>query len=269
MDKYQKEYINVTFGKFFAHVYSLDAKVRYADIEILENVLRIIQNDNILITKYLVIPNMISKYENIIVSYSFDGKQYTPLEKQQVVIDKKEYSVKAFEVDFNNRIKFIKIEAEMNIIDPIIFTIEYIEADKEAYYAKQAQLQKEAVAKKVNARFTLGSDLVNIYFQPCNDSYSYSQIELFVPSETKIERVGGPYGPIDKTTVLTWDIIKKCKVAENDFYLSVSGLAYGKYAFILKQFNTSNTVIYKTDYIEFEIKKPPKPTQQFGQINVI
>ena len=49
-------------------------------------------------------------------------------------------------------------------------------------------------------------------------------------------------------------MLAKYKVAEEAFFKSISGLAYGKYEFILKQFNNKNECIVETNKINFSLK---------------
>ena len=52
-------------------------------------------------------------------------------------------------------------------------------------------------------------------------------------------------------------MILKTTVENGIFFKSITGLAYGRYAYIVKQFDKSNSLLVETGYIEFEIKKPP------------
>ena len=166
-------------------------------------------------------------------------------------------------VDFNDRIDAIKFSFINEIAADYILNVTYTEADKEQYYAKLEQAKKDNLLATAEIKVSTGSDLVNIYFQPCCDEYDHTEIKLFVPKD--YVTVGGPYGPVQKPS--SWSIIKKCDVPVEDFYKSISGLAYGEYAFILKQFDKNNQPLLETDYIEFSIKKPVQP--EFGHINVI
>lgn len=105
--------------------------------------------------------------------------------------------------------------------------------------------------KEANIKVSTGADLVNIYFQPCCDKYDHAEIKLFVPKD--YVTVGGPHGPVQKPS--SWSIIKKCDIPIEDFYKSINGLAYGQYAFVLKQFDKKENIILETDYITFKISK--------------
>lgn len=153
-------------------------------------------------------------------------------------------------VDFNDRADAIKFSFVNKIANDYILNITYTEADKEKYYAKLEQAKKDDLLATAEIKVSTGADLVNIYFQPCCDEYDHTEIKLFIPKNDK-----------------SWSLIKRCDVPVEDFYKSINGLAYGKYAFILKQFDKNNNLLFETDYIEFSIKEPEVP--EFGYINVI
>lgn len=165
--------------------------------------------------------------------------------------------------DFADRIDAIKFSFGNKIADDYILSVTYTEADKEQYYAKLEQERIYNLLTTAAIKVSTGADLVNIYFQPCCDEYDHTEIKLFVPKD--YVTVGGPYGPVQKPS--SWSIIKKCDVPAEDFYKFINGLAYGKYAFILKQSDKNNQLLLETDYIEFSIEEPVQP--EFEHINVI
>ena len=85
--------------------------------------------------------------------------------------------------------------------------------------------------KKANIKVSTGADLVNIYFQPCSDDYLRTEIVLYKDGL----------------------MLAKYKVDEETFFKSISGLAYGKYEFILKQFDDKGNIILETDKISFSL----------------
>ena len=160
-------------------------------------------------------------------------------------------------VDFNDRIDAIKLSFIKNIADDLEIGIAYQEADKQAYAARQEILRKENTLRRAAIKHSVGESLVNIYFQPCADNYNHTEISLFIPDKTEVKQVGGPHGPVNQENVLSWSMILKTTVENGIFFKSITGLAYGRYAYIVKQFDKSNSLLVETGYIEFEIKKPP------------
>ena len=100
--------------------------------------------------------------------------------------------------------------------------------------------------EKAKITVSTGFELVNIYFQPCNDNYARTEISLYKDNM----------------------MLAKYKVDEETFFKSITGLAYGKYSFVLKQFDKDNTILLETEHIEFTIYSP-KTHGIMPEINVI
>lgn len=159
-------------------------------------------------------------------------------------------------IDFDDKIDKVKLSFVNNLANDYIIELKYVEADKDIYYAKKEQERKDNLLETASIKVATGIDLVNVYFQPCCDKYEYTEIQLFIPKD--FVTVGGQYGPIQKSSA--WSMIKKCKVEIEDFYKSITGLAHGKYAFILKQFDKQDNVLLETEYIEFTISSKTQQT---------
>ena len=166
-------------------------------------------------------------------------------------------------INFDNKIDFIKIVFKNNLADDLIFPVQYVEADKDLYYQKQEADRKANMLQSAQIKHSTGTDLINIYFQPCCSDYEYTEIYLYIPQD--YVTVGGPYGPVKKPS--SWQLFKKCKVPSEDFYKSINGLAYGTYAYVIKQFDKKDNMLLETEYIEFSLKAPKQPIM--GRINRI
>lgn len=174
-----------------------------------------------------------------------------------------------FTVDFNDRIDAIRLKFIKNIADDVEIGITYQEADKQAYLERQEILRKENILKRAAVKHSTGDSLINIYFQPCADEYDHTEISLFVPDKTETKRVGSPHGPVNQENVLSWSLIMKTTVENGTFFKSVTGLAYGRYAYIVKQFSKENRLLVDTGYIEFYIRQQRPPLVQEGNVVVI
>lgn len=214
------------------------------------------QDDNINKTKYvLIIPSSVYKYTpRKFTAFSgvfvFKNNQWN-----EIACENEQYRII---IDFNDRIEAIKFVFTNQIATDYVLKITYEEADKEKYFAKIEKDRKETLEKNANIKVSTGMDLVNIYFQPCCDQYDHTEILLYIPNE-EVHR-GYRSNNAEIIEVLSWSLIKKCQVLADDFYQSINGLAYGKYAFILKQYDKNNNLILETDYIPFVISKPETPT---------
>ena len=266
MDKYQKYILKqIEMGKIFvfSHCCPIDFENatdlnKYGTFDESADTFNIMQDEDIMKTQYSLIIDMeyveANPFEGIFVHKDNQWIEVPCVNKQYRIL-----------VDFNDKTDAIKFSFVNKIANDFILRVTYTEADKEQYYAKMAQVKKDALLATADIRVSTGSDLVNIYFQPCCDEYNHTEIILFVPKD--YVTVGGPYGPVEKPS--SWSLIKKCNVPTEDLFNSVNGLAYGTYAFILKQFDKNNQLLLETDYVEFSIKNPSSLQPKFGHINVI
>ena len=74
--------------------------------------------------------------------------------------------------------------------------------------------------------------MVNVYFKPCCDDYVRTEIVLYRDDM----------------------LLAKFKVDDDFYFKSISGLAYGKYDFVLRQYGKDDFLIFETDYIQFQIE---------------
>lgn len=253
MNKYQKYILNEFRKNFYYGIFRKccfeqdelkGSWHEYGNFDGKQDAFNIKQDDDINKTRYVLIAAA-NFQEGLPFSKVFAQKNE---EWFEVPCEEKEYRIV---VDFNDRITAVKIVFANNLANDYIVKITYTEADKEKYYAKKEQERKDELLKEANIKVSTGADLVNIYFQPCCDKYDHAEIKLFVPKD--YVTVGGPHGPVQKPS--SWSIIKKCDIPIEDFYKSINGLAYGQYAFVLKQFDKKENIILETDYITFKISK--------------
>lgn len=264
MDKYQKfilDRIKYASNFVFCHCTptsnTLDGSMeQYGVFDRESDTFRITQDEDIHKTKYL-----------LTIDTKSDG--FNPFEKvfvcrndtwKEIPREDGYYRIPA---DFEDRIEAVRFAFVNHLVDDYILKITYTEADREKYDAKMKQEKEAALLATASIKVSTGADLVNIYFQPCCEEYDHTEINLFVPKEstTISGRSGSEKAPSD------WSMIKKCAVPAEDFFKSVNGLAYGKYAFVLKQYDKDNHLLLETDYIVFSIIKPAIPG--YGTVNVI
>ena len=137
-------------------------------------------------------------------------------------------------VDFNDRADKIRFHFKGDLADDYILKLQYVEADKDAYYAEQAKTARENLIKAAAIKHSTGNDLVNIYFQPCCDEYERTEISLYHDGQ----------------------MLAKYKVEDGAYFKSIGGLAYGTYEYILKQFGKNDRVLFESDKIKFSISAP-------------
>lgn len=135
-------------------------------------------------------------------------------------------------INFDDKIDSVLIEFKNDLADALTIPVVYEEADKQAYYAKKEQERKDELLKVAAVKCSTGADLVNIYFQPCNDSYARTEIILYRDEQ----------------------MLAKYKVDEECFFKAITGLAYGTYKFILKQYDKDNNIILESNPTSFKIE---------------
>lgn len=230
MDKYQ-EYIFKTSRSY--HGLSVCGKSALEKVIFDEKII-FKRNDDITISNYIFyIANV-----GIEAVFAIVGTKETPLaqELDPVGSSPKSGNQNRFflPISFDNKIDAIKIVFKNNLADDLLFPVIYEEADKEKYYAKKEQERKDGLLKAASIKVSTGIDLVNIYFQPCCEQYARTEIVLYKDNM----------------------MLAKYKVDEETFFKSINGLAYGKYEFILKQFDDKGNVLLETDKMQFSLSSP-------------
>ena len=160
-------------------------------------------------------------------------------------------------IDFENRIDAIRFSFKYNLADDVTISIEYEEADKQAYYAKKEQERKAELLSIAAVKCSTGADLVNIYFQPCCEKYAYSSIELYLAdghysSPPMVRPRGSVFTPKLLSAKAT-QLIGRYRVDEGMLFKSISGLAHGAYGFKLIQYDNNGSTLLETDYQYFQI----------------
>lgn len=229
MNKYQEFLIGKCFRRFDSNNRKYLKFVEENDKIILE------QDENIELVDYnLTLSNIyVETIEKILILKN---------DKWKEVETNKTISINLNFLDKTQQIKFV---FKNNIADDYVVDIEYIEANKEIYFAKKEQEHKESLLKTANIKVSTGVNLVNIYFQPCSDKYARAEIILYKDNM----------------------MLAKYKVDEETFFKSITGLANGKYSFVLKQYDNNSSIILETNNIDFIISTPRQ--QVIGHVNRI
>ena len=253
MDRYQKVLLETEkTSVFFTCTSEKNSFVLDGGFNYDEDVYTLTQEEDIFSTKYEFIIKTNSNIETC--TFLVNGEWQSASRKGTA------FSV---ELDFENRVEKVKLTFADNIVDDYTFSVQYVEADKDLYYQKQAETRRNTYIEAAQIKHSTGADLVNIYFQPCCSDYEHTEIYLYIPQD--YVTVGGPYAPVKKPS--SWQLFKKCKVSSEDFYKSINGLAYGTYAYVIKQFDKKDNLLLETEYIEFSLKAPKQPIM--GRINRI
>lgn len=220
-----------------------------------EDTIVVKQDSDISITKYpirikgLFIDKLWTEINGKKYEQSFEIEEYAPKKLQ--------FKVFNIIIDFENKVDVIKFQFEKDFADIYSLRINYIDADKNAYFAKREVERKNALLEKISLSHRTGESLINIYFQPCCENYYRTEIELYTATGKWSEhpRVMG-LGEIFRPALLSatvGSLMGKFKVDEGMFFKSITGLARGAYGFVLIQYTQSGEVLIKTDFVYFAI----------------
>lgn len=235
MDKYQKVLLETEkTSVFFTCTSKKNSLVLNGGFNYDEDVYTLTQEEDIFSTKY-----------EFVVKTNPNIETCTFLVSDEWQSASRKGTAFSVELDFENRVEKVKLTFADNIVDDYIFSIQYVEADKDLYYKKQADAKRNTYIEAAQIKHSIGADLVNIYFQPCCDEYCKTEITLYKDNM----------------------MLAKYRVDEECFFKAIIGLAYGKYAFVLKQFDSNGEALFETDKMEFSIAKPQQPFM--GRINRI
>lgn len=213
------------------------------------------ENDLSIVTKQDVNYNIVKYYlrfQTTVSKVIAGEKEYLPVQ-----IGSSSYPSVVVPLDFNNRISDIVVHFH-DVIDPMKISIKFIEVDR-SIYDEQVRMENETVLiEKACIKVSTGDDLVNIYFQPCSDSYDKTVIELYLAIGTYSKMAPGAYPKNyvfhpQLLNATPGQMIGKFKVEEGMMFKSITGLAIGTYGFKLSQYDDNGNLLFKTDYQYFQI----------------
>ncbi len=199
--------------------------------QMLEDTITIQQDEDITFTKYTYCIKNIA----IETVYAVYQDENVPFDTVTTTYGNIKDSFFYHDFDFDHRANCIKIVFKDHLADDLVIPIQFIEADKEAYYARKAAERRAQLIENASIHHATGRDLVNIYFQPCDETYHHTEIWLYVKAQKAPQ------------------FMAKYKVDKDFFFLSVDGLACSTYSYILKQFDASEKLIFETEPSEFSI----------------
>ena len=218
MNKYQKYFLK---EDAYIDCFALGSDINCSLDRTLENgVVRIKQNEDISIKEY----TLASRYPFDYLCEN-EWRKSSKMENRVWQIAKFDWSVP---------IEKVRFLVDNEFVEALEINIEYKFADVEAYNKKQEQKRKNDLVEKASIKHSTGADLVNIYFQPCCEEYHRTEIILYRDNM----------------------MLAKYKVNEEMFFHSISGLAFGKYEFILKQYDDKGNIILETDKRSFSLSVP-------------
>ena len=256
MNKYQ----SFIFGKSLDNVkcqsvpMGLDKNAQYVNYLKEDDKLIITQDSDITIIDYVV---------------SINDLEIDAIDKIEVLKEDKWYEIHKnntiyIELSFVKKASQIKFSFKNNIADDYIINIEFIESDKEQYYAKKEQERKETLIKNTQIKHSTGADLVNIYFQPCNEQCVKTEIELWI-AKGKRENHHGMLAYVPRLIGGEPEqLMAKYIIEEGIYFKAINGLAKGVYGYKIKQYDKDNNIIMESEFNYFDIGFSSRPV---GRVN--
>lgn len=138
-------------------------------------------------------------------------------------------------LDFDDKISDIIIEFKNDMAEPLTLSLEFIDANKDVYYDKIREQERQDKLSKLNISHSCGSDLIQIKFQNCNEKVAFTKISLY---DDKKQLMG------------------VFKVDEGMLFKSITNLAYGKYFYKLSQYDNNSNPIVESDFVECFVRPP-------------
>lgn len=134
------------------------------------------------------------------------------------------------QVDYKNPITKIKLNFRYDLAEPL-----EIEVNNTLYVEPAIDYQK-IYNEKMAIRHNVGLDLVNIYFQLATENINKVKVELFLDKGSDDQMIG------------------VYSVNENMLFMSITGLAYGKYKFRVVQYFNEDKVA-TSDKVSFALNE--------------
>ena len=258
MDKYQKVLLETEkTSVFFTCTSKKNSLVLNGGFNYDEDVYTLTQEEDIFSAKYEFVVKTNPNIETC--TFLVNGEWQSASRKGSA------FSV---ELDFENRVEKVKLTFADNIVDDYTFSVQYVEADKDLYYQKQAETRRNTYIEAAQIKHSTGADLVNIYFQPCCANCGKTEIELWI-AQGKRENHHGMIAYIPKLIGGTPEqMIAKFTVEEGFLFKAINGLANGVYAYRLRQLSKNDEMLFESDFQFFEIR-PQGAGRPMGHINRI
>lgn len=193
----------------------------------------------------------------IISSVEIDGKKGDKIDtpRHSYFDDKMNLAV----VDFDNRAKEIAFNFANNIAEPLTLKLKFVESDHASFDAKETESNRQNLMAAANIKLATGADLVNVYFQPVTDNYSYSIIELYLANDN-FERQHISSGvvvhmaPPKLLGGTIESLLGKFKVEDGMFFKAITGLTKGVYGVKLTEFDNNNNPLFSSDVMFFVLR---------------
>jgi hypothetical protein len=227
---------------------SLEISAKDAKISISNETLIIEQSENAYLTVYDIKLKLL-------------GVDVIQIDRQNIIKVQDQFS---FKLDFENPSRAITFKFQDGIANELTLPILFKGKDK-ASWDKKIEFEKlSGFIKIADINSSTGLNLVNIYFRPCSDDYEKTIVDLYTAlgstwaNRPSVMGRGDAYIPtllIEKPDAKPDKFIGKFTVESDMFFKSITGLAFGAYAFRISQYSKSGSLLFTSEYQYFAIQK--------------
>lgn len=158
-----------------------------------------------------------------------------------------EEGILRFPVDFSEQMQSIRIVFRNNLADDLVIPVRYRPADIRVFRERAAAVQCGT-----------GPNGATVFYGPCWNTYKYAEAEFFVVKKKGMgeppRRPGEPPRGPGGTIPVEYMPMTKRRNAEGDFFISLQGIPYGRYAVILRQYDEKGGLLYETKKIPFSME---------------
>lgn len=242
MDKYQQYYIDSVIcksvEKVFKCVYAEGGEEVCGEINFEDLTLTVNQVEDITVTRYRAVLKGLEVYffNGVEVNYG-DGweKLEYKLEEENGTYRRAYYEIP---LDFEKRVKEVKLVPAGGIADAIVLKVIFNEADKELYYKKKAEADRSALIKRAHIECASCVSAIQVFFVPCNgEDYGHSEVTLYRGTD---------------------QFMNKYESAPGVFCITALGLGYGDYSVVYRQYDKNKKLLFETDKVEVTVDSTPK-----------
>ncbi len=151
------------------------------------------------------------------------------------------------EINITKAMTKLSIKYANQIMDDISFDLILRLSNALEYRTQQEELITKELqdAFKKNISHSIGNALINIYFKLYSDKVTLTKVELY-----------------------KWEpqqLLAKYKVDSENYFLSISGLAFGSYGYVVIQLDNDGSIIAKSDMIRVDVTRPLAPVIHGGK----
>ena len=135
-------------------------------------------------------------------------------------------------IDFESPMDSIVLVFKNGLADELTIPLNYMPADKAAYYAEKEEERIRALLDHAHISVATGDDLANVYFQPCTDDVALTEVKLFKSGYR----------------IMTY------RAEGERCFIAITDLAFGTYEFSLAQYDKDGNKLVESNRHSFTVR---------------